>query len=567
MSPPSAAALAATATGPLWLIDGTLVARRFCAAGKGQHFTENLCRKLWAIRLIADTVRAKPLLVLDSLSGESNSWRKEHLKEYKKRVSWKDEREREIFVANLNLVRRNFLPYSGIPLVVAENGLEGDDVLAKLAVEHEWQCRNQGVGVEHVEISEGTGDQQQLGAPPCSTSSSSTASSAGSTSSLDAANSTSSGKINAEVQQQLLVPTKNQTVVFSTDKDLFQLLPYGIDIVDPFTFDPIDEILVEHKFGLPADRIAEMLAISGDSSDCITAGAKGFGPHKFRQLFQNVKPYETLAEILDRQAIKPPKIASSTAKTSSSSGTKRGALNDIDSKSKSIPLAKKSTGKKDEVPLRLRTLLFENKETILSNYELTRLPPPRPVLEERAPALHKLNLQKIFAKAESKRDFDKLAHFGQEYGNVATEVAILGKNKRNAFHLYKDIEALYRGSSECATFIRLLGGWKLPIRRRVPSSGSADNFHEGPAAAHGGDDSFENINNYRSYPPYDYGPDGRYQEDFDEGLPPGDRFARSGAQETRNSASSGEREDGDTLARKKGGSSSWRSFWRYYAKA
>ncbi|CAD7956342.1 unnamed protein product [Amoebophrya sp. A25] len=117
---------------PIWLIDGTLVARRmFGLTGDQGRFVQNFCKKVWSLRLMADTVGAKPVVVFDR--DANVSWRKEFQREYKHRRSFAGERDQQVYAANLNIVKTRFLKHTGVPFIVSEGGLEGDDVLAKLA--------------------------------------------------------------------------------------------------------------------------------------------------------------------------------------------------------------------------------------------------------------------------------------------------------------------------------------------------------------------------------------------------------------------------------------------------
>lgn len=77
----------------------------------------------------------------------------------------------------------------------------------------------------------------------------------------------------------------------TADKDLFQLVEDGISILNPHKPDPngpsgyllMDEKIVEREFGVPPDKVVDVLALMGDSSDNIP-GVPGIGEKGAREL-------------------------------------------------------------------------------------------------------------------------------------------------------------------------------------------------------------------------------------------------------------------------------------------
>jgi DNA polymerase-1 len=67
------------------------------------------------------------------------------------------------------------------------------------------------------------------------------------------------------------------TIVYSSDKDLFQLLTGTTKIIDPMKNIEIDETRVLEKFGVTPDKITDVQALIGDAADNIP-GVKGIGP-------------------------------------------------------------------------------------------------------------------------------------------------------------------------------------------------------------------------------------------------------------------------------------------------
>ena len=75
-----------------------------------------------------------------------------------------------------------------------------------------------------------------------------------------------------------------EAVIVSGDKDLYQLVGPGIHLLNPGRGGPtgveaewVDETNAHEKFGIPPERIADYLALVGDSSDNVP-GATGVGP-------------------------------------------------------------------------------------------------------------------------------------------------------------------------------------------------------------------------------------------------------------------------------------------------
>ncbi len=88
-----------------------------------------------------------------------------------------------------------------------------------------------------------------------------------------------------------------EVVIVTIDKDLFQLVGPGISILDTRTMTRFDAQKVEEKFGVPPDRILDILSLMGDTSDNIP-GAPGIGEKGAQQLIQK---YGTLQNLLDHR--------------------------------------------------------------------------------------------------------------------------------------------------------------------------------------------------------------------------------------------------------------------------
>jgi len=74
-----------------------------------------------------------------------------------------------------------------------------------------------------------------------------------------------------------------EVVILSTDKDLMQLVGDGIVLVDTMKGVRYDAEAVQRKWGVPPEKIGDLLALTGDSSDNIP-GIPGIGPKTAAQL-------------------------------------------------------------------------------------------------------------------------------------------------------------------------------------------------------------------------------------------------------------------------------------------
>lgn len=87
-----------------------------------------------------------------------------------------------------------------------------------------------------------------------------------------------------------------RVLIVSGDKDLLQLVSPHVTIMDTMKDKSYDMDAVEERFGVPPDRVADILGLAGDSSDNIP-GVPGIGEKTAVRL---VRDYGSLEEILDR---------------------------------------------------------------------------------------------------------------------------------------------------------------------------------------------------------------------------------------------------------------------------
>jgi DNA polymerase-1 len=92
--------------------------------------------------------------------------------------------------------------------------------------------------------------------------------------------------------------------IVSSDKDLMQLIRPGVEMFDPLKAVPIGEDEVFKKFGVKPDRVVDIQALAGDSTDNVP-GVPGIGVKTAAEL---INAYGDLETLLQRVAeIKQPK--------------------------------------------------------------------------------------------------------------------------------------------------------------------------------------------------------------------------------------------------------------------
>ncbi|WP_419898611.1 DNA polymerase I [Roseomonas sp. USHLN139] len=100
------------------------------------------------------------------------------------------------------------------------------------------------------------------------------------------------------------VETGGQVTIVSSDKDLMQLVRPGVQLLDPIKQKPIREPEVLEKFGVTPDKVVDVQALAGDSTDNVP-GVPGIGVKTAAQLILEYGDLEGLLAAADR--IKQPK--------------------------------------------------------------------------------------------------------------------------------------------------------------------------------------------------------------------------------------------------------------------
>nr|WP_237180804.1 DNA polymerase I [Roseomonas haemaphysalidis] len=95
-----------------------------------------------------------------------------------------------------------------------------------------------------------------------------------------------------------------KVTIVSSDKDLMQLVGPLVQLLDPIKQKPIREPEVFEKFGVTPDKVVEVQALAGDSTDNVP-GVPGIGLKTAAQLIQEYGDLETL--LASAEQIKQPK--------------------------------------------------------------------------------------------------------------------------------------------------------------------------------------------------------------------------------------------------------------------
>jgi len=103
---------------------------------------------------------------------------------------------------------------------------------------------------------------------------------------------------------RVFVEQGGQVAIVSSDKDLMQLVRPGVEMLDPIKQKPIREAEVFEKFGVTPDKVVEVQALAGDSTDNVP-GVPGIGIKTAAQLINEYGDLENL--LANTASIKQPK--------------------------------------------------------------------------------------------------------------------------------------------------------------------------------------------------------------------------------------------------------------------
>ena len=89
-----------------------------------------------------------------------------------------------------------------------------------------------------------------------------------------------------------------RVVIVSGDKDMMQLVSPEVQMLDTMKNKWIGINEVKEKFGVPPEKVIEVMGLMGDSSDNIP-GVKGVGPKTATELIQKYGSIEELYKCID----------------------------------------------------------------------------------------------------------------------------------------------------------------------------------------------------------------------------------------------------------------------------
>ncbi len=84
-----------------------------------------------------------------------------------------------------------------------------------------------------------------------------------------------------------------EVTIVSSDKDLMQLVGEGVRMLDPIKYKPIGPAEVQEKFGVPPEKVVEVQALAGDSTDNVP-GVPGIGVKTAAELILQYGDVENL---------------------------------------------------------------------------------------------------------------------------------------------------------------------------------------------------------------------------------------------------------------------------------
>ncbi len=102
----------------------------------------------------------------------------------------------------------------------------------------------------------------------------------------------------ASYARQAKADGKKITII-SSDKDLMQLIEKDVSMIDPLKKKEITETNVIEKFGVGPEKVIEVQALAGDTSDNIP-GVPGIGPKTAAQLINEFDNIESLIENVEK---------------------------------------------------------------------------------------------------------------------------------------------------------------------------------------------------------------------------------------------------------------------------
>lgn len=199
-----------------------------------------------------------------------------------------------------------------------------------------------------------------------------------------------------------------EVFIVSSDKDMMQLIKPGVRMIDPIRYNSIGPEEVKEKFGVEPEKLVEVQALMGDTSDNVP-GVPGIGVKTAAQLIQEYGSVEDLLKRVDE--IQQPK--------------RRQLLAD---NAESIKISKKLVTLKDDVPITIP----------LEALAIHAIDEPRLFA-----FLKKQGFKSILSRLEKKQTAE-----GAPHEEVEAEEAKLSKKVARKYELIQDTKQLEKWIAE-----------------------------------------------------------------------------------------------------------------------
>jgi DNA polymerase I len=207
-----------------------------------------------------------------------------------------------------------------------------------------------------------------------------------------------------------------QVTIVSSDKDLMQLIRPGIEMLDPIKQKPIGPAEVMERFGVSPDKMVEVQALIGDSTDNVP-GVPGIGPKRAAELINEFGDVEGV--LAAAPSMKPGKRRDILIENAGNARLSRELVTLHDDAPLPVPIDKLVACEPDRPRLTvwLRKMEFRSILARVTEGEAAR---PAPAPEVKAP-----ENSADFGPYETVSDGERLAHWvarARESGTLGLEV-------------------------------------------------------------------------------------------------------------------------------------------------
>jgi DNA polymerase I len=212
-----------------------------------------------------------------------------------------------------------------------------------------------------------------------------------------------------------------QVTIVSSDKDLMQLIRPGVEMLDPIKQKPIGPVEVMERFGVAPDKLVEVQALIGDSTDNVP-GVPGIGPKRAAELINEYGDVEGV--LAAAPSMKPGKRRDILIENAANARLSRELVTLHDDAPLPVPIEKLLACEPDRPKLAawLRIMEFRSILARVTEGEATR---PAPAPEVKAP-----EMPSGFGPYETVSDGEALAHWvaqARHSGTLGLEVVADGR--------------------------------------------------------------------------------------------------------------------------------------------